>query len=57
MQVKFTDPAKFRLKEIFIYYKLTASLKVANKIKQSIFDKALSLKKFPRKGQLRKKPC
>ena len=52
MQVIFTNHAKFKLKDIYQYYKTTASLKVAFNIKQDIINKSLSLNKFPLKGQL-----
>ncbi len=52
MQVKITDPTKLRLKEIYRYYRIKTSVKVANKIKDSIINKAMSLKKYPLKGQV-----
>ncbi len=52
MQVKVTEPAKQRLKIIYQYYKAEASVKTAQKIKDSIITKIKSLKKFPLRGNI-----
>jgi len=51
MQVIVTDPAKLRLKYIYRYYKAAASVKTAQKIKDSVLNKIKSLKKFPLRGK------
>jgi toxin ParE1/3/4 len=52
MQVVITEPALLRLKHIYQYYHTLAPAHVANKIRQGVLDKILSLKKFPLKGQI-----
>ena len=48
--MQITDPAKFRLKQIYQFYKITASAKVAEKLKHSIIKKIESLNKLSRRG-------
>jgi toxin ParE1/3/4 len=50
MNIVFTDIAKARLKDIYIYYKQEASLKVAQSIKDTIIDEIRKLKKHPELG-------
>jgi toxin ParE1/3/4 len=52
MQVVVTDPAKLRLKYIYRYYKAEASVKTAQKIKDSVLGKIKSLKKFTLRGKI-----
>ena len=50
MKVTWTLPAKYQLKEIFLYYKHKASPQVANKIKTSLFNATHALSKNPKMG-------
>jgi toxin ParE1/3/4 len=50
MKIVFTDIAKARLKDIYIYYKQEASLKIAQSIKDNIIDEIRKLKKHPELG-------
>jgi len=50
MKIVFTDIAKSRLKDIYIYYKNEASLKVAKSIKDEIIHEIRKLKKHPELG-------
>ena len=52
MKVIITDHAKFKLKDIYQYYKNIVSSKIAGKVKKDIINKTLSLNKFPFKGPL-----
>ena len=51
MIISFTDPAKERLKEIIIYYKINASIRVAEKIKNIILDSVQILESHPLAGE------
>ncbi len=50
MKIVFTEIAKARLKDTYIYYKHEASLKVAQSIKDDIIDGIRKLKKNPELG-------
>ncbi len=50
MKIVFTDIAKSRLKDIYLYYKQEASLKVAQSIKDTILYEIGKLKKHPALG-------
>ena len=50
-KVIWTDPAKFYLKEIYIYHKKVASVRVASSIKNKIIQASKSLKTIERRGQ------
>ena len=50
MKIIFTDIARARLKDIYIYYKQEASLKVAQSIKDNIIHEIAKLKKHPELG-------
>lgn len=52
LKVFWSDFAKIKLGEIFEYYKLKASLKVANKIVNGIVNRTIDLNKTPRIGQV-----
>ena len=52
MIVLWSDSAIEELQEIFEYYNISASYKVASKITNSIIDKTLLLEKNPRIGQV-----
>lgn len=52
LEVFWSDFAKNKLEEIFDYYKLKASLKVANKIVNGIVSQTIGLNKTPRIGQV-----
>lgn len=51
LRVFWTDTAKYQLEDIFDYYKLKASIKVAKKLVGEIVDKTLTLEKNPTVGQ------
>lgn len=51
MKVIWTDLAKWQLKEIYLYYKEVASLKVAHAIEQKIFIKTRKLARNHQLGQ------
>ena len=50
--VIWTDPAKLYLKEIYIYHKKVASVRVAISIKDKIIKASKSLKTLERRGQV-----
>lgn len=50
MKIIFTAVAKARLKDIYIYYKQEASLKVAQSVKDKILDGIRKLKTYPELG-------
>ena len=50
MKIVFTNIAKTRLKDIYIYYKHETPLKVAQSIKDNIIDGISKLKKHPELG-------
>ena len=52
MQVVLSDYAKTQIKLIYAYYKETASISVAKKIKNEIISAIKILKKFPQAGML-----
>ena len=52
LEVFWSNHAKNKLEEIFDYYKLKASLKVANKIINGIINQTIRLNKTPRIGQV-----
>ena len=52
MKIIWTLPAKFRLKEIYVYYKHNTSVSVAKKLKKEIFETTGSLKHHPEIGQI-----
>lgn len=52
LKVFWSDFTKIKLGEIFEYYKLKASLKVANKIVNGIVNRTIDLNKTPRIGQV-----
>ena len=52
MIIIWTLTAKFRLKEIYLYYKHAASLPVAKKLKKEVFTSTSSLKNHPEIGQI-----
>ena len=51
MKIKWTDLAKFQVKEIYAYYKLNVSKSVAEKIKNEVVGSVLVLSKYPLAGQ------
>lgn len=51
MKVIWTDFAKSQLKEIYLYYKEVASVKVAHSIEQKIFIKTRKLSRNHQLGQ------
>ena len=51
MKIIWTFPAKFRLKEIYLYHKHYASLTIAKKLKQKIFSATHTLIRHPKIGQ------
>jgi len=50
-KVIWTDPAKFQLKEIYIYHKKVASIKIAKSIKDNVINATKSLSGFKQMGQ------
>lgn len=50
MKIFWTDKALFQLEEIFYYYKLKASLKVAKKIVKDLVVQTIILENNPRSG-------
>ena len=52
MKVEITEFAECELKRIYEYYRTVASETVAQKIKNRILEKALTLRTLPYKGQL-----
>ena len=52
INVIWTDPSKSYLKEIYIYHKKVASVRVAISIKDKIIQASKSLKTLERRGQL-----
>jgi toxin ParE1/3/4 len=50
-KIIWTHPAKFQLKEIYIYHKKVASVKVAKSIKNKIIEITKSLASFKQIGQ------
>lgn len=52
MQILWTEVAKLRLADIYTYYKEVVSIKAANQIKSSIFNKTKKLKHTPEMGQI-----
>uniref|UniRef100_UPI004047E6CB type II toxin-antitoxin system RelE/ParE family toxin n=1 Tax=Roseivirga sp. TaxID=1964215 RepID=UPI004047E6CB len=56
MQILWSDQSKHQLKEIYIYYKEVAGIKIAKSIKNKIIRKPLLLKSHPEIGQLEDNP-
>ena len=54
MHVTWTLPAKYRLKEIFLYYKHHATLQTANKITTSLLNATKALSANPKMGNREK---
>ena len=52
MNIIWSNFAIKSLKEIFLYYKQVAGSKVANKIKNNIFNSTKQLIQFPKSGQI-----
>jgi plasmid stabilization system protein ParE len=52
LEIFWSNFAKNKLEGIFDYYKLKASLKVANKIVNGIVNQTIGLSKIPRIGQV-----
>lgn len=52
MNVFLTEPAEKFLQEIFHFYKLNASDKVAHKLLNGIFDRIDSLENFAKRGKV-----
>ena len=52
LEVFWSEFAKGKLEEIFDYYKLKASLKIANKIISGIVNQTIELNKMPEIGQV-----
>lgn len=52
LKVLWTETARNHLEDINNYYKIKASIKVAQKIINQIFDKTLTLEKQPLAGQI-----
>lgn len=50
MKIVFTDVARNRLKEIYIYHKEVASVKVADSLKKKIIDSIRKLSTHPELG-------
>ncbi len=50
MKIIWTLPAKYRLREIFLYYKYKASLRIARKIKSTIFNSTFALSSNSKMG-------
>lgn len=50
MKIVFTEVARTRLKDIYLFYKQEASLKIAKSIKQKIIDEIRKLNKYPELG-------
>lgn len=50
LRVFWTDSARFRLEEIFDYYKNKASINVARKLVKQILDRTIQLEKNPESG-------
>ncbi len=50
MQIIWSDFAINNLKEIFDYYKINASLKIAHAIRKQILEATKQLQKFPESG-------
>jgi plasmid stabilization system protein ParE len=52
MKIIWTEFATAALKEIYVYYKGVASIRVAQQIKTSIFSSVTQLKEHPKLGQI-----
>ena len=52
MTVIWTIPAKYRLKEIYLYYKHTASVTIAKNLIKKIFETTRSLPPNPKMGSV-----
>jgi|SRR5690625_1310658 len=52
LEVFWSEFAKLKLEEIYHYYRLTASKKVAKKIINGIVDQTIDLDKSPKIGQI-----
>lgn len=50
LKVFWTDSARLQLEDIFNYYRDNASLKVAQKLKNQIYNRTYQLEKFPKSG-------
>lgn len=50
-KIFWTNPAKFQLKEIFIYHKKIVSVKIASSIKRKIIKSTKSLSNYTQIGQ------
>jgi plasmid stabilization system protein ParE len=56
MQVIWSNLAKTKLKEIYLYYKKVAGIEIAKPIKNRILNKPLQLSKNPEIGQEEENP-
>ncbi|MGE0018414.1 MAG: type II toxin-antitoxin system RelE/ParE family toxin [Draconibacterium sp.] len=52
LKIFWTDSARFQLKEIFNYYRDVSGLRIAQMLKNKIFDRTWQLAKFPESGPL-----
>lgn len=52
MKIVWTDFAKNTLKDIYVYHKKEASLRIAQKIREKIFKSVKQLMKHPFSGQI-----
>jgi plasmid stabilization system protein ParE len=52
LKIFWTDSARFQLEEIFKYYRDVSGLRIAQKLKNKIFDRTWQLAKFPESGPL-----
>ena len=51
MKLLWSNSAKEDIREIYLFYKISATLKIAKKIKASIFSKTKILRKYPEMGK------
>ncbi|MEX2380400.1 MAG: type II toxin-antitoxin system RelE/ParE family toxin [Vicingaceae bacterium] len=52
LEVYWLDLAEVKLEDIYSYYSLKASKKVAQKLVNGIIDATIGIEKFPEKGQV-----